>query len=113
MADPAYVKRLAQSVVGWNAWRQKHPGAKLDLSDADLSGANLSRANLSCTNLSRADLELADLNGTDLNGADLGGADLNDARMWDTVIADVDLRETKGLTEIQHLEPSHMELYSV
>jgi len=81
MANPAYVKRLAQSVADWNAWRQKHPGAKLDLSGADLTGAGLSGANLSRANLSRANLEFADLNGADLNGA----------RMWDTVIADVDL----------------------
>jgi len=117
--------------------------ADTDLSDArlnyaDLSGANLNRAHLGdadliFTNLNHADLTGADLRGTDLYGADLSDADLSGANLnraslygahlrgtnlarasvWETIFANVDLREVKGLTELFHEGPSHVILYTV
>jgi hypothetical protein len=72
-----------------------------DLREADLSGATLHGATLH-----GADLREADLGGADLSKADLGGADLALARCWETVFADVDLSEVKGLDSVEHTGPS-------
>ncbi len=80
---------------------------------ADLSDANLSGADLLGVNLSGANLSDADLSGANLSDADLSGADLSDASFGKTTIAKIDLRNTKGLTEIQHQGPSHIELFSI
>src|SRR5258707_93846 len=138
MANLEHVERIKQGVAGWNAWRKKHPGLRPDLgganlsranlSDANLSDANLSDANLSGAVLSRADLSGAVMSGADLGGADLSGAylsgadlssaylsraDLSRATMWDTILANVDLHATKGLTEIVHRGPSTIRLHTV
>lgn len=106
-----------------------------DLSEANLHNANLSSANLRGAKLHRADLRDAnlcdaDLIGANLHGANLHGADLRDANLggvnadlsyanlsgtllWDTVITNVDLSTTKGLTEIVHQGPSLVDLPSV
>jgi hypothetical protein len=89
-----------------------------DLSGADLRGADLHRADLACAYLTGADLRGANLHrarlpGTHLRGADLSEADLSGASMGDTVMVNMDLRETKGLAEIEHLGPSPVALYSV
>jgi uncharacterized protein YjbI with pentapeptide repeats len=86
---------------------------KADLSGANLSGANLCGANLGNTNLAGASLSKANLREADLSFAILDGADLSSAKMRWTTIADMDLRKTKGLAEIQHEGPSPVALYSV
>ncbi|MGH1493648.1 MAG: toll/interleukin-1 receptor domain-containing protein [Acidimicrobiales bacterium] len=77
-----------------------------DLGGADLGGVDLGLANLGGTNLSGADLRGADLGGANLSGALLGGANLRAARCFATVFANVDLRETVGLAEVDHRGPS-------
>lgn len=107
-----------------------------DLTLANLSDANLGGANLNEAQLNGADLTDADLRGTDLNGADLTSADLSGARLLqanlsganlrgaylvtadltgadlrraiaaDTIFADIDLSQVKGLDEIEHRGPS-------
>jgi uncharacterized protein YjbI with pentapeptide repeats len=85
MANNEHVALLKQGVAAWNAWREKNPDIRPDLSDATL-GVNLSRANLSGTNLSKAvlvhaNLGEADLSGAMLDWADLSGADLSGANL--------------------------------
>lgn len=138
MANEEQVERLLKGVESWNAWRKQNPGVELNLSFADLSfadlrGADLTAAdleeadleeadlreatllgvNLSYTNLRRADLRGASLYGADLHEADLDEADLSRAIFDKTSIAKIDLRTTKGLASIQHLGPSHVELFSI
>jgi hypothetical protein len=104
--------------------------SRANLHQADLTRAYLRGANLHGADLSDAKLGGADLIGANLLGADLRGADLSDAQLggvsadlsytnlsgallWDTVITHVDLRMTKGLTEIVHRGPSLVSLDSV
>jgi hypothetical protein len=99
-----------------------------DLSNADLSGANLSSADLSDANLSSADLHNtslshAEMRNTDLSNANLSyaklssvslhGANLQGVFVWETIFTQVDLREVKGLTEIEHGGPSCIELQTI
>lgn len=99
-----------------------------DLSNADLSGANLSGSDLSNASLSSADLHNASLSHTELRNADLSYANLSYAKLsivnlrganlqgvfvWETIFTQVDLREVKGLTEIEHGGPSCIELQTV
>lgn len=91
-------------------------GARLN--NADLSGANLSGAHMIDTDLSGADLSHANLSKADLsrallNGTHLSRANLSSAYLYSTTIANVDLREVKGLAEIDHRGPSHIELHTV
>jgi hypothetical protein len=107
--------------------------SRADLSQADLSRADLQGALLSGTRLSGSDLYGADLYGTDLYGADLSFANLREANLreaslretnlreanlreaslgW-TIIANIDLSTTAGLTEIKHIGPSPVALYTV
>jgi hypothetical protein len=88
------------------------------LSGANLSGANLSDAGLGGTELLGANLSSSDLHNTDLHNANLHDVNLHNANLhgsilhW-TTIAEVDLRTTKGLAEIQHLGPSVVQLHTV
>jgi Uncharacterized low-complexity proteins len=102
-----------------------------DLSNVDLSGSDLSRSSLTeadFTNsslcgaaLTKCDLTFADLTGVDLTDADLQGADLtaatlraatlsganfNASSFRQTVLANVDLSEARGLEEVCHKGPS-------
>ena len=102
-----------------------------DLSRADLSGANLSGADLSGANLSGANLSGASLIGTKFDDANLKEANLTDAElcgaglyntnfsganliranlsgayMGNTILTNVDLREVKGLENVNHHGPS-------
>jgi len=96
---------------------------RANLNDAYLLSATLSGANLSNTLLSFADLEIADLTNTILTHANLSfanlsdvklsGAELRGAALHSTILARLDLRQVKGLAEIEHRGPSHIELYSV
>jgi uncharacterized protein YjbI with pentapeptide repeats len=86
MANDEHVAILKKGVDAWNAWREKNPGIRPDLSGADLSGANLSwanlgRANLGGANLSGAGLVEAGLVGANVSGADLSWANLSGANL--------------------------------
>ncbi len=94
-----------------------------DLLGAEMIEADLSRAILIEADLSRSDLSRAILTGANLRDAVLTGVNLSYAYLVDailtganllfTTIANVDLRATTGLTEIDHIGPSHVELHSV
>ena len=130
MANPEHVKIVKQGAAAIAAWREENPETRLDLSGADLReanfvgadliGANLSGANLSLANLSHAFLCDANLNGADLSEADMSradlvcaaltqamlkGVDLTGAFVRDTVFGGTDLRETKGLGEVNFRGP--------
>jgi uncharacterized protein YjbI with pentapeptide repeats len=66
MSDQIHVNLLKEGVSKWNRWRNEHPGARIDLSDADFSGKDLRGANLDSANLSDAVLKNADLEGATL-----------------------------------------------
>lgn len=98
------------------------------LIDADLSSANLMGADLSYTNLNRTYLNHTNLHGANLSGAcligarlshanlsgvNLNGTDLSNSYLGDTILAAVDLHETKGLAAIQHYGPSHIDLHTL
>ena len=120
-ADLVSASLLGANLLGANLSSAGLEYASLEISN--LSGANLSGAGLEISNLSGALLVRANLSGvsleganlfsTNLNGVSLDGVSLDGARMWDTIIADVDLRETKGLVEIQHEGPSIVQLHTV
>jgi TIR domain/Pentapeptide repeats (8 copies) len=55
----------------------------------------------------------AHLNGANLDGANLSNTYWHGAVAWATIFANVDLRETKGLAEIEHAGPSTVALYTV
>ena len=42
MADATQLSELSKGILSWNRWRETHPGAKIDLSNADLSAFDLS-----------------------------------------------------------------------
>lgn len=93
------VKILKSGVAAWNAWRNEHPDVR-----PDLSGANLTRANLRGANLNGADLTYANLGHAVLTN--LKGANLRGANIVDTVFANVDLSQAKGLETAKHRGPS-------
>jgi Pentapeptide repeats (8 copies) len=82
MASDEHVALLKQGVAAWNAWRDKNPDIRPDLSGADLSKANLSGANLSGADLSFADLYAANLCAAFLSKANLSGANLSGAYLF-------------------------------
>ena len=104
-------KLLGEGIYVWNAWKMQNPGIQ-----TDLQGANLDRANLGEVFLDRTDLSGADLRGANLRGAflvranfcraNLRGADFTRVNLADTVFADVDLTDVKGLGSCQHHGPS-------
>ena len=111
MANPEHLELLNQGVEPWNAWREKNPKIRPDLSWADLSGANLEGANLRATYMCEANLRGADLLGANLIGAKLHranllGANLSDARIGRTIFADIDLSTVEGLETLNHWGPS-------
>jgi uncharacterized protein YjbI with pentapeptide repeats len=79
MANEEHVALLKQGVAAWNAWRDKNPNIRPDLSGANLIEANLIEANLIEANLIEANLIGANLGGAHLGGANLLGADLDGA----------------------------------
>jgi hypothetical protein len=128
MANPKQLAMLRKSVKRWNSRRAPDDeeefvtdlsGADLanaglfgaDLFGADLSGADLSGANLTGVRLRRANLSGANLGGAylilaDLSQATLVRTDLSGAFFVDTIFADADLSEAKGLETIKHMGPS-------
>ncbi len=84
-----------------------------NLHKADLKSADLYRASLYYTDLSEADLSQASLIFTRLRKTYVRGTNLSQAIFDETILADIDLREAKGLLEIIYQGPSNVSLYSV
>ncbi len=80
--------------------------SKVNLREADLGGVNFSDAYLIGADLSGANLSGANLGRVNFGGADLSRANLRDASLWDTIFANVDLREVNGLETVIHMGPS-------
>src|SRR6516164_4909358 len=59
MANEEHVAILKKGVDAWNAWRDKNPDIRPDLSEANLSDAELAEADLSRADLSDAHLSEA------------------------------------------------------
>jgi hypothetical protein len=121
MADEEAVERLKQGVAVWNAWRNAHPDADVNLQGAILNAVNLGNADLSNADLSNADLSNADLFRANLSGADLTGANLIHAELIDaklgsanlngavlsrTIFGNVDFTGVIGLETCIHRGPS-------
>lgn len=114
MADQEQVDLLKQGVDVWNAWREKNPVTKIDLSDIyfpdsgdaiaftvgdDLRGVNFSDANLSGSDfggvdLCRANLSGADLSNSNFNSVKLSGANLSNVRLCSALIEFIDFKNT-------------------
>ena len=116
MADPAHLAKLKEGFAAWKAWRKQHPDIRPDLYVADLGGANLGGADLSVADLGGANLSGASLVDANLSGAslvdaslrsaDLSGADLAGSRLYETIFADVNLTNVKGLDSCYYVGPS-------
>ncbi|HEU5380019.1 MAG TPA: toll/interleukin-1 receptor domain-containing protein [Ktedonobacteraceae bacterium] len=91
---------------------------RANINGAEMKGSILIQADLKEANLSSADLVGANLSGADLQGANLSGAKLHNAdlrwvEIWQTIFANVDLRQAKGLNEVFHHGPSHVDLLTI
>ena len=110
-----------------------------NLTAANLSGADLMAANLICAKATKANLMRAQLSGANLSSADLTGADLSEARFGggklsiganlsganlsgaslrgaiflETVLGNLDLKETMGLDDCIHLGPSVIDFHTL
>jgi hypothetical protein len=108
MANDDHIAKLKEGVADWNAWREKNPNVRPDLSGADLRGLNLMRANLMGANLQGAELitailcwaklcaanlRTANLSGAVLTGADLADADLTGCRVFGVPAWGVELND--------------------
>lgn len=128
MAKRGHVRVVKRGYFGITKWVLKHPGEKLNLSDANLSNryllyanlrfADLSGANLICADLLGADLSGANLSDANLLGANLIGANLSDAKftgseLGGTVLVNIDLSVVKGLSEVRHIAPSPISICTV
>ncbi len=97
--------------------------SKASLRQSDLRRTDLRRASFTNADLARAKFGEADLSDADFSGADLSEANfskanfakvnLTEVRLQQTVFAANDLSTVKGLLEIRHIGPSHVEIYSV
>ncbi|HEU5384120.1 MAG TPA: toll/interleukin-1 receptor domain-containing protein [Ktedonobacteraceae bacterium] len=86
---------------------------RADLRDTRLEGASLYSANLHGAKLEGTELSGTELIGTNLSDAELIGTDLSGAIFFGTIFANLDLRKTKGLAEIEHWGPSVIHLHTV
>jgi uncharacterized protein YjbI with pentapeptide repeats len=82
---------------------------RANLSGADLTGANLIDANFTSANLTAANLAEADLRGANLYGALLNDANLAKAVLGKTILANVSLESTHGLSSCNHEGPSALD----
>jgi uncharacterized protein YjbI with pentapeptide repeats len=80
---------------------------------ANLSGATLSEADLSWADLGGADLSMANLRETNFYRASLYDANFSEAFLRNTIFADINLAETRGLDECEHLGPSHIDFQTL
>lgn len=123
-ADISWARLIRAKFTGADLSRAVLTNAYLreaNLTAADLSEASLKKAGLRAANLTDADLNKAILSGADLawanlTGTDLRGADISDVQLifadlsksifgW-TYIANINLKEVKGLKSIIHKGPS-------
>lgn len=95
MADEELLAFLRQGVEAWNAWRDKHPSVRPDLSRGNLRGMNLYEVNLRWADLTEAKLQKVNLMGADLTGAKLRKANLTGTFLQDATIKFADLRQAK------------------
>jgi len=120
-ADLSGANLLVAYMSGAELIRANLSGANLseaDLREANLIGACLSRAKLFGADLRRSYLNESNLSGAELRYANLSeahlsGANLSKSQTESTIFAYIDLRETKGLVEIEHRGPSLIQLYTV
>lgn len=122
--DLSYADLRGADLIGaylYGAYLRQAELIEANLSRANLIGAILCKANLSKAHLRGANLWQADLSGADLREANLIGAelieanlskvnlckaDLRNARCFQTIFANVNLSETKGLDKVKHRGPS-------
>ena len=102
MSKPEHVELIKNGVSAWNDWREQHPEAPMDLSEADLRGLKLQNVNLKGTDLKAAKLQFANLSGANLEGANLDRArlqevDLTRAQMKNAVVKNCNLMEANLL----------------
>jgi hypothetical protein len=103
------------------------------LSEADLSKADLYQAEFYTADLRNANLAEADLRGAKFHNADLRGANLQGANLYRvdfigtkldkanftnascsaTAFSNVDLSDVVGLTEVIHLAPSNIDIFTL
>ena len=76
------------------------------LSGADFYGTDLRGTDLREVNLSRANLSGANLGGAYLSGADLRGVNFAGVYLYDTIFANANLTDVKGLESCVHQGPS-------
>ena len=76
---------------------------------ANLSNANLIQASLTGADLRDADLSRANLSHANLRYANLGDVNLSASHLQLTVLVDVDLSTAKGLSDVVHEGPSHID----
>lgn len=118
---------LKSGNTAWNEWRRANPDIIPDLTGADLQGIDLRKvdlrnAKLVSTNLNNANLTGADLSGavlfkttlrgavldgvrfdqTLLIGVELGEATLANSSFSGTIVADVDLHQSRSLDTVRH-----------
>src|SRR5262249_29661082 len=92
MANDEHVALLKKGVEAWNAWRERNPDIRPDLSGAHLSRGDFGSANLlDAEDLFGAHLRGANLSGADLSGANLSGANLSRARLNQANLGGADL----------------------
>lgn len=82
MANEEHLAKLLEGAEAWNAWRERNPEVRPDLTAADLR-----RADLRAADLVKADLRDADLTGGVLNGANFIGANLSGAGLGNTSLS--------------------------
>ncbi len=115
MANEEHLAILERGVQAWNKWALENPLISPDLMGANFSNANLSRARLDYANLRHTDLSGANLSSAYLRVATFSTAilqntDLTNARIGETIFADTDLSQAKGLDSMFHDGPSHISI---
>ena len=91
MANDEHVALLKQGVTACNAWRDRNPNIRPDLTEAKLQGTNLDEADLSGAILKNADLTDAKLRQANLDRADLCEAILKKADLTGAKLREADL----------------------
>lgn len=81
MANPEHLTLVQRGAAAIAAWRDRHPGERLDLEKADLAGIDLRGANLHGARFHEADLHAADLAGANLQNAGFRAAYLVQANL--------------------------------
>jgi uncharacterized protein YjbI with pentapeptide repeats len=100
MANPEHVALVQQGARVIAAWRETHPGTRLDLEQANLEGMHLRGVNLQGANLQQARLQEADLEGANLQQASLRaaylvGASLQHARLQQARLVRANLEQAR------------------